>query len=56
MWMPRYAHNRIYGAMAWLTADAGAEAMVIERGLFSIGATGDSAQILNPPDFTPRSW
>ena len=55
-WMPRYAHNRIYGAMAWLTADAGAEAMVIKRGLFSIRATGDSAQILNAPDFIPRSW
>ena len=55
-WMPRYAHNRIYGAMAWLTADAGAEAMVLNRGLFSIRATGDSAQILNPPDFTLRYW
>ena len=55
-WMPRYAHNRIYGAMAWLTADAGADAMVLNRGLFSIRATGDSAQILNPPDFTLRYW
>ena len=55
-WIPRYAHNRIYGAMAWLTADAGAEAMVENRGLFSIRATGDSAQILNPPDFALRHW
>ena len=55
-WMPRYAHNRIYGAMAWLTADAGADAMVLNRGLFSIRATGDSAQILNPSDFTLRYW
>lgn len=55
-WMPRYAHSRIYGAMAWLTADAGADAMVLNRGLFSIRATGDSAQILNPPDFTLRYW
>ena len=23
-WIPRYAQNRIYGAVAWLTADAGA--------------------------------
>ena len=28
-WIPRYAQHRIYGAMAWLTADAGAE--VISR-------------------------
>ena len=55
-WIPRYAHNRIYGAMAWLTADASAEAMVINRGLFSIRATGDSASIQNDPAFTPRAW
>jgi Holliday junction resolvase len=55
-WIPRYARNRIYGAMAWLTADASAEAMVIKRGLFSIRATGDSASIQNDPAFTPQAW
>jgi Holliday junction resolvase-like predicted endonuclease len=55
-WIPRYAGNRLYGAMAWLTADAGAEAMVENRGLFSIRATGDSASILNAADFQPRAW
>ncbi|MBK8535779.1 MAG: hypothetical protein IPL59_12000 [Candidatus Competibacteraceae bacterium] len=55
-WIPRYAQNRIYGAMAWLTADAGAEAMVENRGLFSIRATGDSASIQNDPAFAPRAW
>ena len=55
-WIPRYAHNRIYGAMAWLTADAGAEAMVENRGLFSIRATGDSASIQNDSAFAPRAW
>ncbi|WP_274608970.1 hypothetical protein [Lamprobacter modestohalophilus] len=42
--------------MAWLTADAGAEAMLENRGLFSIRATGDSASILNDADFRPRAW
>lgn len=55
-WIPRYAQNRIYGAMAWLSADASAEAMVINRGLFSIRATGDSASIQNDPAFIPRAW
>ena len=55
-WIPRYAQNRIYGAMAWLTADASAEAMVIKRGLFSIRTTGDSASIQNDPAFTPQAW
>jgi hypothetical protein len=55
-WIPRYAHNRIYGAMAWLTADAGAETMVENRGLLSIRATGDSASIVNTAEVRPRAW
>jgi Holliday junction resolvase len=55
-WLPRYAHNRIYGAMAWLNADPSVEAMLINRGLFSIRATGNSATIQNEPTFTPRAW
>jgi hypothetical protein len=55
-WLPRYANNRIYGAMAWLSADAGAEAMLANRGLFSIRATGDSASIQNDTTFVPRAW
>ncbi|MEO5343926.1 MAG: hypothetical protein H7842_11415 [Gammaproteobacteria bacterium SHHR-1] len=55
-WLPRYANNTIYGGMAWLTAVAGAEAMVQSRGLFSIRATGDSAALVNPADFHPKAW
>ncbi len=55
-WIPRYAQNRIYGAVAWLTADAGAESMAENRGLLSIRATGDSASIVNAATFRPRTW
>jgi len=55
-WLPRYADNRLYGAMAWLTADAGTETMLQDKRLFSIRATGDSAQIMNSKEFTPRVW
>ncbi|MBU0499430.1 MAG: hypothetical protein KJ558_15350 [Gammaproteobacteria bacterium] len=55
-WIPRYARNRIYGAVAWLTADAGAEAMAENAGLLLIRATGDSAAILNGEEFKPRAW
>jgi hypothetical protein len=55
-WLPRYASNRLYGAMAWLTSEAGAEVMLVNQGLFSIRATGDSARIMNPSDFAPRAW
>ena len=55
-WLPRYAGNTLYGGMAWLTAVAGAEDMAESRGLFSIRATGNSAIIINPSDFNPRTW
>jgi len=55
-WIPRYQANRLYGGMAWLTTTAGADIMLQNRGLFSIRATGNSASILNPSDFSPRTW
>ncbi|WPL16323.1 hypothetical protein Thiowin_01276 [Thiorhodovibrio winogradskyi] len=54
--IPRYTENQIYGAMAWLSADAGAQAMLENWGLFSIRATGDSASILNTAEFRPHAW
>ncbi|CAK0747662.1 hypothetical protein CCP4SC76_1840001 [Gammaproteobacteria bacterium] len=54
--MKEFAHSRVLGAMAFLQADAGAEAMVIKQGLFAIHATGDGAYIVNPRDFKPRAW
>jgi hypothetical protein len=56
IWVPRYAPLRILGAMAWPSAETGAEAMAENRGPFSIRATGDSASILNASDFQPRPW
>jgi hypothetical protein len=55
-WMRQYAANTIYGAMAYLVADAGAEMMASHRGLFVIRATGDGASIVNDVDFNPRVW
>ncbi|MCP4695982.1 MAG: hypothetical protein GY862_03900 [Gammaproteobacteria bacterium] len=55
-WMSEYAGNTVYGAMAWITADAGAEKMTQNQGLFCIKAVGDSARIENEADFTPRAY
>nr|VFJ95685.1 MAG: hypothetical protein BECKLFY1418B_GA0070995_10738 [Candidatus Kentron sp. LFY] len=55
-WMPRYQDNVIYGAMAWLQTNAGAERMAENRGLFSIRAVGDSASLTNATDFNPRAF
>jgi hypothetical protein len=55
-WVEEYAPNTIYGAVAFLQADAGAEQMAENKGLFVIRATGDSAAIVNKSDFVPRTF
>ena len=46
----------IYGAIAYLKADAGSEVYAQNQKLFVIRATGDSAAIINNPDFVPASF
>ncbi len=55
-WVKEYAPNTVYGAVAFLQADAGAEQMAENKGLFVIRATGDSAAIVNKADFVPREF
>ena len=55
-WVEEYAPNTVYGAVAFLQADAGAEQMAENKGLFVIRATGDSAAIVNKADFVPREF
>jgi len=55
-WMQEYADNTVYGAMAYLSAEAGAEKMAQNKGLFVIKATGDSAYLENPADFVARTY
>lgn len=55
-WLKEYQHNTIYGAVAYLSADAGAEQLAKSRGLFVIKATGDSAMIENTQDFVPNTY
>nr|VFJ77653.1 MAG: hypothetical protein BECKFW1821C_GA0114237_11338 [Candidatus Kentron sp. FW] len=56
LWMPEYASKRVYGGMAFLQADAGADAMAENKKLFVIRATGDSATIINRKGFQARWW
>jgi Holliday junction resolvase len=46
----------IYGAMAYLQADAGSEVYAQNQHLFVIRATGDSAAIVNADDFVPARF
>nr|VFK47990.1 MAG: hypothetical protein BECKSD772F_GA0070984_14581 [Candidatus Kentron sp. SD]VFK81508.1 MAG: hypothetical protein BECKSD772D_GA0070982_14571 [Candidatus Kentron sp. SD] len=54
--MPEYASKTVYGAMAFLQADAEADRMAENQRLFVIRATGDSASIANRKGFQARTW
>nr|VFJ50792.1 MAG: hypothetical protein BECKFW1821A_GA0114235_102836 [Candidatus Kentron sp. FW]VFJ52821.1 MAG: hypothetical protein BECKFW1821B_GA0114236_101315 [Candidatus Kentron sp. FW] len=56
LWMPEYASKKVYGAMAFLQANASADAMAENKKLFVIRATGDSAAIVNRKGFQARRW
>jgi hypothetical protein len=55
-WMPEYKDYRVLGAVAFLRAEENTEAMAENKGLFVIRATGDSAAVVNRPDFVPKSF
>ena len=52
----RYKTETIYGAMAYLRSDAEAALFAERQGLFVIRATGDSASLINKPDFKPKAF
>lgn len=56
VWMEEYSQHTIYGAVAYLTSDAGSEVYAQNKKLFAIRATGDSASIVNPIDFVPQKF
>jgi len=53
-WIPSYKKHKIRGGVAFLTAHAGSDKQAQNSGLYAIKATGDSAHLLNPPDFKPK--
>ena len=53
---PGYKDNTVYGAVAYLRVQSGAEVYAEKNGLFVIRATGDSSSIVNRPNFKPKSF
>lgn len=53
---PEYKDKKVYGAVAFLTANEDADKYAYRKGLFVIKATGESAKILNDKKFKPKSW
>ncbi len=55
-WMPAYQNSKVYGAVAYLTADSNSQVMAERKGLFVIRATGKSASIINEKEFKPKKF
>ena len=51
---PEYADKKIYGAVAYIVADARSDKYSENKKLFVIRATGNSSTITNDKDFRPR--
>lgn len=54
--LPEYKEKVIYGAVAFITADAASDRMAEKQGMFVIRATGSSSSIVNEPGFTPKAF
>jgi len=53
---PAYANYQIYGAVAAIETDAGADEYAYKQGLFVIKQLGDMVKIDNDADFQPAIW
>ena len=52
--MPEYKERKIYGAVAFITAEGAADRMAEKIGMFVIKATGNSSSIINKSGFKPK--
>ena len=51
---PVWKGKKIFGAVAYLKADASVQAYAERQGLFVVRSTGNSASIVNDEEFVPR--
>ena len=55
-YFPHLETKRVYGAVAYIRCESGADRNAYKKGLYVIRATGDSASILNDRKFKPKSF
>jgi hypothetical protein len=55
-YLPEYADKKIYGGVAFITADGASDRMAEKMGFFVIRATGNSSSIINQKDFKPKAF
>ncbi len=53
---PEFKGRKVVGAVAGIVIDEGADKYAYRKGLFIIGQTGESVNILNEDGFEPKLW
>ena len=53
---PEYAQKQLYGAVAGIEIEEGADRYAYRQGLFVLAQAGETVSILNNPDFQPKNW
>jgi hypothetical protein len=53
---PEYAQKQLYGAVAGIEIEEGADKYAYRQGLFVLAQAGEAVSILNNPDFEPKNW
>ncbi len=55
-YFPKFKADTLYGAVAYLKSEGKAHVLSEAEGLFVIKAVGDSASLINKPDFKPKAF
>ena len=53
---PEYAQKQLYGAVAGIEIEEGADKYAYRQGLFVLAQAGEVVSILNDLDFQPKGW
>ncbi len=53
---PEYQHKELYGAIAGIDIEDGADKYAYRQGLFVLAQTGETVAILNGDSFQPKNW
>lgn len=53
---PEYSQKQLYGAVAGIEIEEGADKYAYRQGLFVLAQSGESVSILNGADFQPKTW
>ena len=53
---PEYKQKQLYGAVAGIEIEEGADKYAYRQGLFVLAQSGETVKILNDLDFQPKAW